>query len=119
VRTTRPGIPTTVELFGTGADLDVVANFDVAQHLGAAPHHHAIAQGGVALAFFVARAAQRHALVEQHIVSDFGGFADHHAHAVVDEEPPPDVGAGVNLDPRQEAAGLRDDARRQRHTPTI
>ena len=102
-----------------GADLDVVADADIAQHLGAGAHHHAVAQGGMALAFLVARAAQRHALVEQHIVADFSGFADHHAHAVVDEEAPADGGAGVDLDARQKAADLRDHARHQRHPPAI
>ena len=54
-------------------------------------------------------AAERDAVVEGHVITDFGGLADHHAHAVVDEKPPADLGAGVDLDSRQPAAQLGDE----------
>jgi hypothetical protein len=43
-------------------------------------------------------AAQGHALVDRALVAHLGRFADHHAHAVVDEHPPAHGGAGVDLD---------------------
>ena len=43
-------------------------------------------------------AAEDHPFVEQAVVADRGGFADDDAHAVVDEDPPPEACAGVNLD---------------------
>jgi hypothetical protein len=46
-------------------------------------------------------------MVERAIVTDFGGLADHHAHPVVDEDPPADGGAGVDLDAREEPAEMR------------
>jgi hypothetical protein len=39
-------------------------------------------------------ATERHAVVDQHVVADLGRLADHHAHAVVDEEPPPILAPG-------------------------
>ena len=39
------------------------------------------------------RAAERDALIDRHVVADLGGLADHHAHAVIDEEAPADLRA--------------------------
>ena len=69
--------------------------------------------GGVALAFFLAGPAQRNALIQQDVVADLGGLADHHPHAVVDEEPPADLCARVNLDPGGRAIDLRNNASQQ------
>ena len=43
-------------------------------------------------------AAQRDTVVDHDVVADLGRLADDHAHAVVDEEPPPEPGARVDLD---------------------
>ena len=51
--------------------------------------------------------AERDPVVDHHVVADLGGFADHHAHAVVDEEPAPDGRAGMDLDAGEEARELR------------
>ena len=80
-----------------GADAGVSPHGDRPQHLGAGPHHHVLAQGGMALADGLTRAAQGDPLVEQAVVADHAGFADHHAHAVVDEHPLADAGAGVDF----------------------
>src|SRR3546814_8782817 len=48
-----------------------------------------IREGRVALAGDTVRgigAAERHALIDGYIVADFGGLADHHAEAVIDEQ---------------------------------
>ena len=50
------------------------------------------------LAFVLAGAAQSHALVQQAVVTDNGGLADHHAHAVVDEQTLSDLRTGMDLD---------------------
>ena len=62
----------------------------------------------MALAVLLAGAAQRDALVQQHVVADLRGLADHHAHAVIDEEAAADARAGMNLDARQSARKLAD-----------
>ena len=85
----------------------MMADQDVAQHLGSGPDNDVVAQGRMALALLITGAAERHALVEQHIVADLGGFPDDHAGAVVDEEPPPDGCARMDLDARKKAAELR------------
>jgi hypothetical protein len=54
------------------------------------------------LAAFAARAAQRDALVEQNVVTDFGRLANDDAEAVVDKEALADLGAGVNFNARQQ-----------------
>ena len=56
-------------------------------------------------------AAQRHVVIERHVVADFRRFADDHTHAVVHEEPLADARRGMDFDTRQEAAGMRN------HTP--
>src|SRR4051794_35823999 len=71
------------------------------------------------LAALAAGAAQRDALVQQNVVTDDSGFTDHHARAVINEEPAPDHRAGVNLDLGEEAADLREDTRQQRDVPAI
>ena len=40
------------------------------------------------------------------VVAHFGGLADDHAHAVVDEEAPADLGGRMDLDARGRAGGL-------------
>ena len=73
----------------------------------------------MALAPLAAGAAQGHALVEQHVVADFGGLADHDAGAVIDEEAAADGGAGVDFDLGEEAADLRDQRGQQRDAPAV
>ena len=79
------------------ADLDVVADANVAEHLGARAHGDVVAQGGVALAGLVAGTAERDALVEHAVVAHNGGLADDDAHGVVDKEVLADLRGGVNL----------------------
>src|SRR5882724_2113376 len=71
------------------------------------------------LALFIAGAAQGDALVEQHVVADFRGGANDHAHAVIDEESAPDGGAGVDFDACQKAGNLRQKARQNRDAGLI
>ena len=46
-------------------------------------------------------------------MAHFGGFTDHHAHAVVDEHAVADPGAGVNLNTGEGSAELAEAAGRQ------
>ena len=80
-----------------------LAHGDGAENLGAGADHHVVFQRRVALALFPGGAAQGHAMVERAVVADFGGFADHHTHAVIDEEAPADLGARMDLDAGQKA----------------
>src|SRR5258706_7639356 len=73
----------------------------------------------MALAGVLASTAQRHALVNQHVVADLGSLADHHAHAVVDEEAPPDAGPRVDVDTSHGAGKLRDHARQRKPARAI
>src|SRR4029077_7516748 len=59
------------------------------------------------------RAAERHALVNGAAVTYFRSFADHHAHAVVDEDARAEPGAGMDLDPGERAAEVRGKAPEQ------
>jgi len=58
----------------------------------------------------LAGAPEGHPLIQQAVVTDHPRFADHHAHAVVDEDPLADACSGVNLDPRDPAPELADQA---------
>ncbi|MCY1211531.1 hypothetical protein D9M72_232440 [compost metagenome] len=100
-----------------GADLGAVAHDEAAQHLGARAHHHVLSQRRVALGALVERgAAQRHALVDGAAVADLGGFADHHAHGVVEEHALADLGGRVDLDARERARAVGDEAGRPLET---
>src|SRR6185503_19639039 len=65
-----------------------------------------------ALLTLQAGAAERHALVEGHVVADLRRLADHDPHAVVDEHAAPDARARVYLDAREEPRHVRDEPRR-------
>ena len=73
------------------------------------PHHHVLRQGRVTLAVFCP-SRRGHASIKQAAVAHFGGFVDHHAHAVVDEhaaaDPPwVDLNAGESTGQLAQAAG--------------
>ena len=80
--------------------------FEGAQHFGSGGHHHIVPQGGVALAVVLAGAPPGDPVVEQAVVADLGRLADDDAHAVVDNQPPADLRAGVDLNSRPAAAPL-------------
>ncbi len=98
-----------------GADLGVVADRDRAQQLGPRADGDVVLEGGMALPGLEASAAEGHALEQRHAVADLGRLADHDARAVVDEEVRADSGGGVDLDPGEGAAGVGENARRERH----
>src|SRR3984957_12320808 len=58
--------------------------------------------------FFEAGAAERDALVDEHVVADFDGLAEHHAHPMIDEQAPADCRAGMNLDASEPSRQLAD-----------
>ena len=93
------------------ADLRVIADGDRAEHRSAHAHHHVVAKGRVALASFLASAAQRDILVEHAIIADDSGLTDDHAHRMVDEETAADLCARVNLNTRPKTCALRKIAR--------
>jgi hypothetical protein len=51
--------------------------------------------------------AEGDVVVKHDVVPDLGRLPDHHAHAVVDEEAPPDRGPGMDLDPGDGPGPLR------------
>ncbi len=103
-----------VDDHGVGADLRPLAHVDRAEQLGARAHDHVVPDGGVALAALEAGAAQRHTLVERHVVADLGGLADHHSCAVVDEQRLPDLGGRVDLHAGGDPGRVGQQARRER-----
>src|SRR3954469_23811615 len=81
-----------------GAHLRPGAHHDGAQHAGTRADDDAVPDRRMALGAVQAAAPERDVVVEHHVVADLGGLADDDAHAVVDEEPPADGRAGVDLD---------------------
>jgi hypothetical protein len=63
--------------------------------------------------------AQRHGLVDAHVLADDGGFADHHTGAVVDEEAGADLCAGVDVDAGLPMGQLGHDAAQQRQLQPV
>ena len=68
------------------ADLAVVANREGTEDLGSGPDDDVVAQGRMTLLLGPGGPAEGHAVVKGAVVADFGGFPDHHPHAVVDEK---------------------------------
>jgi len=91
----------------------VVADRDVAQHLGAGADLHIAADGRMALASGIADAAEGDAVEQLDMVAEHRGLADHDAHAVVDEQAFADGGAGMDLDAGEQAGQLRDQPRQE------
>ena len=91
---------------GVRADPCIFAHSDCSQYFCARADHHAVLQGGVALAGPGAHPAQRDSVIKGDICADLGGFADHHAHAMIDEQARPDGRAGVDFDACQTARHL-------------
>ena len=67
----------------------------------------------MALSVVFAGAPQGDALVQQASVPDFGGFSDHHTHAVVDKHAGANAGAGMNFDSSECTTHLADAAGEQ------
>ena len=67
----------------------------------------------MALAVLLAGAAQSHALVESHVIANAGCFTNHHAQAVIDEQAPPDLGAGMDFNSGKKTRDLREQSRQQ------
>ena len=88
---------------GIGADLGAGADGERSQDFGSGTNDHAVFQGWVTLALVPTGAAQGDTLIERDIVTDDGCFADHHPHAVINEEASSDHRTGVDLDPGQPA----------------
>src|SRR5438477_4190419 len=94
-----------------GADLRIVPDQDRAKDLGAGANHYVPAERRVPLLLLPPRcAAQRDAVIERAVVADLGGFANDDAHAVIDEHPPADDCARMDLDPGEPPAPMREPA---------
>jgi hypothetical protein len=52
-------------------------------------------------------------MIEVAVVADLGGFPDHHAHAVINHQPPADFRGRVDLDPGQPAGNMRGEPSQQ------
>ena len=75
-------------------------NGERSEHLGAGADDHSGTQCRMPLLLLERRAAQRRALIDRAIIADLCGFADHHAHSVIDENAASHDGPGVDLDTR-------------------
>ena len=61
------------------------------------------------LAAFETRTAECDTLVEQDIVANLRRLADHHTHSVIDEQPPSNGRARVDLNAGQESCYMRNE----------
>ena len=77
------------------------------QHLSARAYHNVVPHGGVALAGILSRAAEGHALVDQHVVAYFGSFAYYYAGSVVYNQSSAYFSARVNFNTRFSYRPLR------------
>ena len=90
-----------VDDHAVGADLRTMTDVDWAEQLGSRSDRHVVLNAGMTFAGGEAGAAERDALVQGDVVANLGCLANHHAHAVVDEEAVANPGGGMNFDPGQ------------------
>src|SRR5580704_3434419 len=84
--------------YGASADPAATADRHRTDNRGTRTDHHVVFERRVALFLLEAGAAERDALVEQHVVADLCGLADDDAHAVIDKEATPNLGARMDFD---------------------
>src|SRR5215510_3592489 len=94
-----------------GADAAARADGKGADDLRPGSHHHVVGEGGMTLLPPVAGAPEGNALEQADVPPHLRGLADDHAHAVVDEEPRPQLGSRMDLDAREEAPHVGEPAR--------
>ena len=75
-----------------------MADFDIAEYLGTGAQKHAAADFRVAVAHFLPRAAERHALQHGNVVLDDDGRADDDSRRMVEENALADHSGGVDVD---------------------
>ena len=95
---------------GIGADPAVVADLDRAENFRAGADDHPVADGRMTLAGVCAGSAERDAVINRDVVADLGGFADHHAGGVVDEQAGAQGRTGMDVDPGQDPGDLTERA---------
>jgi len=98
---------------GASADLNVIADHDVAKNFRSGTDNDSVAESRMALSMLFARAAQSYTLIEEHVVADLRSLADDNAHSVIDEESPSDLRAGVYFDAGEQSRELAYDARQR------
>src|SRR5690606_6484232 len=88
-------------------DLRVLAHLKRAQNFGPRPNDDTVMQRRMALSFIPTGTTQGDALIQSHVITDFGRFTNHHAHSVVNEKASPDARTRMNLDTGQPATNRR------------
>ena len=86
-----------------------LAEGDRPEDLRAGAYDDSVAERRMAFRGLQRRPTQCDAVIEHAVVADLRRFADDHAHAVVDEEPPPDGRPGMDFDPRDRPHRLGDE----------
>ncbi len=98
----------------TGADAAVFPDGDVAENFRASADDDVVFDRGMPLAVLLAGASQSHALIKSHVIAHDRRLADHDAHAVIDEQPPSNLGSGMNFDSGEQARDLREPSSQQK-----
>ncbi len=80
-----------------GRDAGIGANLDIAENLGACADHHAAPHLRVPIARGLARAPERHAVQDRHLVFHLGRLADDEAGGVIEEDALAEARRGMNI----------------------
>ena len=75
----------------------IIAYFKGPQDLGSRAYHNIVSYGGMPFTYILAGTAERYALINKHIVADFGRFSYNYAGAVVYNQSAADFCARVNF----------------------
>ncbi len=91
---------------GVRADLAVIADGDRPEDLRAHANENAVAYRRMALRLIETGTSEGDLVVHQHVVSNDRSLTDDHAGSVIDEQPPTDGCAGMNLYTREKSRQL-------------
>src|SRR5205823_11813625 len=97
---------------GVGADPGAIANEDRPQHLGPGTDYYLSSERRMTLDLFPLDAAKRDAVIQRAVIADLRGFADDHAHSVVDEDAAADRRPGMDFDPCEPSPPVGQPARK-------
>jgi hypothetical protein len=80
---------------------------DIAKHLGSSSYNHIITDGGMALALLLAGSPQGYTLIKGNIIAYLSRLPYNHAHTMINKQPFPYTGPGMNLYTCEKAVNLR------------
>lgn len=83
--------------YAAAANFGIVAYLEGTEHLRTAGNNNIVADGGMALALFLAGTAKGNSLIERDVAAKLSGFADNKSHTMVNEKTGAQFSTGMDV----------------------